>query len=61
MNSEYCLANLPGENFANTQENIFNHLDIEHILNNDNSNPDTNFCNNKFDIVDSPYFGRNTL
>ena len=56
MNPEYCLANLPDENSANSQENVFNLFDLQHVLNNDNSDPDINSFINKFDVVDSPYF-----
>ena len=56
MNPEYCLANLQDENYANSQENVYNLIDFQHILDNDNSDPDINFFNNKFDVVDSPYF-----
>ena len=47
MNPEYCLLNLPDETSTNSQENVFNDFDIEHIPNNDNSNLDTNISNNK--------------
>ena len=40
----------------NSQENVFNPFVFQHILNNDNSDPDISFFNNKFDVVDSPYF-----
>ena len=56
MNPEYCLANLQDENYANSQENVYNLIDFQHILDNDNSDPDINFFNNKFDVVESPYF-----
>ena len=46
MNREYYLSNLPDENSANSQENVFNNFDIEHIPNNDNIDPDTNLYNN---------------
>ena len=52
MNREYYLSNLPDENSANSQENVFNNFDIEHIPNNDNIDPDTNLYNNQFDVVD---------
>ena len=52
MNPEYCLLNLPDETSTNSQENVFNDFDIEHIPNNDNSNLDTSISNNKFDVVD---------
>ena len=42
MNPEYCLANLPDKNSANSQENVFNLFDFQNILNNDNSNPGIN-------------------
>ena len=47
MNPEYCLTNLQ-------DKNIFNLFDFQHILNDDNSDPD--FFSNKFDLVDSPNF-----
>ena len=56
MNPEYCLANLPDENSANSQVNVFNLFNFQRILNNDDSDPDINSFNNKFDVVDSPYF-----
>ena len=56
MNPEYCLINLPDKNSANSQENVFIPFDFQHILNNDNSDSDINFFNNKFHVVDSPYF-----
>ena len=37
MNPEYCLADLTDKDSANSQENVLNHFDIEHILDNDNS------------------------
>lgn len=52
MNPECFLGNLPDEYFANSQKNVFNHLDFEHILNNDNGDPDTNFFSNLFDVVE---------
>ena len=56
MNPEYCLANLLDENSANSQENISNPFEFQHVLNNGSIDPDINFCNNKFDVVDPPYF-----
>ena len=56
MNSEYCLANLKDENSANSQENVFNPFDFQHILNNDYSDPDIKFSNNNFVVGDSSYF-----
>lgn len=56
MNSEYCLANLKDENSANSQENVFNPFDFQHILNFDKSEPDKNFFNKKLFVIDPPYF-----
>ena len=56
MNPEYCLANLQDRNSANSQENVYNLIDFQHILNNDNSDPDINFFDNKFNVVEPPYF-----
>ena len=56
MNPEYCLTNLQDRNSANYQENVYNLIDFQHILNNDNSDPDINFFDNKFDVVESSYF-----
>lgn len=56
MNPKYFLASLPDETSANSQENIFNPFDFQHILNNDNNDPDINVFNKKFDVADSPYF-----
>ena len=53
MNPEYCL---PDEKSVNPQENVSNFFDFQHILNDDNSDLDIKFLNNKFDVVDSPYF-----
>ena len=56
MNPEYCLANLQNENAANSQENVFNPFDFQHILNNDYSDSDINFSYNNFVVGDSSYF-----
>ena len=53
---EYCLLNIPEGNSANSQKNVFNPFDFPHIFNNDNSDLDISLFNNKFDVVDSPYF-----
>ena len=56
MNSGYCLARFQVENSANSQENVFNPFDFQHVSNNDSNDPDINFFNNNFDVVDSLYF-----
>ena len=43
MNPEYCLANLLDENSANSQENISNLFEFQHVLNNGSIDPDINF------------------
>ena len=43
MNPEYCLANLLDENSANSQENISNPFEFQHVLNNGSIDPDINF------------------
>ena len=52
MNPGYCLASLPDKTSANSQENVFNPLHFQHILNNDSNDPDVNLFNNKFDVAD---------
>lgn len=55
MNPKCFVANLSDKNSGNCQENIFNPFDFQHILNNNDSDPDINFFNNKSDVLDSPY------
>ena len=52
MNLDYYLQNLPDENSANSQENVFNDFEIEHIPINDNIDPDAILYHNKFHVVD---------
>ena len=56
MNSKHCLENISNKNTANSHENIFNFLDFQYILNNDDNDPNINFFNYKYDAVNSPYF-----
>ena len=53
--NESCILSHKSSRW-NSQENVFNPFVFQHILNNDNSDPDISFFNNKFDVVDSPNF-----
>ena len=46
-------SNITNENYENFETKLFS---FQSILSSDNNDPDKNFCNDKLQEIDSPYF-----
>lgn len=55
MNLEDDLTSPLNKSPCNSEGKVFNAFAFLQILSKDHNNPDINFCNDKNDIVDSPY------